>query len=316
MQYDRSKEIKVGIVTFVAILLFIIGMTLGKGYRISVDPTEISIIFPNSGRIDPSAPVFINGVERGSVNSITPKNDSVLIKVSFDDISDINSDATARISMLEITGGKKIDIFPGKSDKPFEPKSVIPGKTSPDIGELISVTGDLILEKGIPMILKIDSILNRFGSMIASDTILEKIVYTVDNAYQISESTKNIISGREKDLHETITNLRNISRDLKKELDKTSPKIDTLLSSLQTSVNSVNSILSDADSSIYKLDLMLTNLNTLMEDVQNGEGLVSKLLYDKEFANELYSTFISIKLLVEKISEHGINTNIRLGSRP
>ena len=118
MQYDKSKEIKVGIVTFVAILLFIVGMTLGRGYRISVDPTELNIRFPNSGGISPSAPVLINGVERGSVNSINPDNGSVLIKISLDDISDLNSDASARISMLEITVGKKIPRKITSADRP------------------------------------------------------------------------------------------------------------------------------------------------------------------------------------------------------
>mgnify|MGYP006286375843 CR=1 FL=1 len=316
MQYDKSKEIKVGIVTFVAILLFIVGMTLGRGYRISVDPTELNIRFPNSGGISPSAPVLINGVERGSVNSINPDNGSVLIKISLDDISDLNSDASARISMLEITGGKKIDIFPGKSPQPIDPDEVIPGKTSPDLGELISVTGEMIIETGIPMFRRIDSILNRFGQMMAGDTLLEKIVYTIDNAYLITESTKDLIAGREKDLQETITNLRDISRQLKTEINDKSPKIDTLISELQITVNTANGLLSNADSSVYKLDMMLDNLNSLLDDVQNGEGLVSKLIYDKDFASELDSTFISIKQLVEKINEYGINTNVRLGSRP
>jgi phospholipid/cholesterol/gamma-HCH transport system substrate-binding protein len=316
MQYDRSKEIKVGLVTFAALLLFIVGMTLGKGYRISVDPTKLSIEFPNSGGIDPSSPVMINGVERGSVSTIKPNNGNVLITVTLDDISDLQSDASARISMREITGGKKIDIFPGSSDEKLDPNKTLPGRTSPDLGELISVTGDLIIDRGIPLFLKIDSILNKFSDVIERDSVLQKITYSVNNTYEITESTKKILSDNEHNISKTLANLRDISDDLKHEIKDKTPALDTLFAEMDKAMKQANTLLVNADSSRIKLDIMLGNLNLLLEDVRQGDGLVSRLLYDKEFNKELDSTLNTIKLLMEQIKEHGINTNVRLGGRP
>jgi len=316
MQYDKSKEIKVGLVTFAALLLFIVGMTLGKGFRITVDPTNLTISFPNSGGIDPSSPVFINGVERGSVSSIIPNNGSVLITVTLDDISDLRTDAYARISMREITGGKKIDIFPGKSDTILDPKSVLPGKTSPDLGELISVTGELIIDRGVPLLLKLDSILTRFAEMIEKDSILQKLTYSIDNAYYITESTKNILNENENNINRTLTNLRDISDDLKFQIKDKTPAIDTLFADLDKTMENANSLIINADSSRAKLDLLLNDLGLLLDDVRNGEGLVSRLLNDKEFNNQLDSTLNTVRLLMDQLREHGINTNVRLGSRP
>jgi len=316
MQYDKAKEIKVGIVTFAALLLFIVGMTLGKGYKITVDPTTLSINFPNSGGIDPSSPVMINGVERGSVNSITPSNGSVLITVTLDDISDLRSDASARISMREITGGKKIDIFPGIADAKLDPNAILNGRNSPDLGEIISVTGELIIDKGIPLVSKIDSILNKFIDALERDSILQKLTYTIDNAYEITESTKRVIGDNESNINKTLSNLRDISDDLKFEIKDKTPYLDTLLAEMDKAMGSANSLLVNADSSRAKLDLVLDDLNLLLKDVRTGEGFVSRLLYDKEFNKELDSTLNTVKLLMEQIKEHGINTNVRLGGRP
>jgi phospholipid/cholesterol/gamma-HCH transport system substrate-binding protein len=316
MQYDKSKEIKVGLVTFAALLLFIVGMTLGKGYKITVDPTILKISFPNSGGIDPSSPVLINGVERGSVSSITPNDGAVLITVTLDDISDLRSDAHARISMREITGGKKIDIFPGTSETSIDPNSILPGRTSPDLGELISVAGELIIDRGVPLLLKIDSILTRFADMIEKDSILQKLTYTVDNAYYITKSTKNILNENENNINRTLTNLKDISDDLKFQIRDKTPVIDTLFANLDKAMDNANSLIVNADSSRAKLDIVLNELNLLLNDVRDGEGLVTRLLYDKDFNKDLDSTLKTVRLLMEQVKEHGINTNVRLGGRP
>ena len=51
MKDTRSIEIKVGLVSILAVILFIIGITLGRGLYVSVNPVTVKIRFPNSGNI-------------------------------------------------------------------------------------------------------------------------------------------------------------------------------------------------------------------------------------------------------------------------
>ena len=77
MKSSKSQEIKVGIVTLVAIALFIIGIIIGNDYSISVDTIRIKMRFPTSGGIEQSSPVFVNGVKRGRVIEVKPNNGNV-----------------------------------------------------------------------------------------------------------------------------------------------------------------------------------------------------------------------------------------------
>ena len=120
MKDTRSIEIKVGLVSILAVILFIIGITLGRGLYVSVNPVTVKIRFPNSGNIQISAPVFVNGVKRGAVASVRNDNGSVLVTADLDNVREFRRDVSARISILEITGGKKIEIFPGKSPEKYK----------------------------------------------------------------------------------------------------------------------------------------------------------------------------------------------------
>ena len=143
MQSDKKKELIVGLVALAGLIMLIIGVMLGKSFSLSGEQTSLRFMFPSSGGIKPSSPVVVNGVERGTVSSIENQSDSVLITVSIDGISDINTDATARISILEITGGKKLEIFPGSSGTKISKETIIRGKTAADLGDLVAEVGEV-----------------------------------------------------------------------------------------------------------------------------------------------------------------------------
>lgn len=106
MKNNHASDVKVGIVSLAAMLVLLIGIILGQGIGLS-STTLIKMRFPNSGSIQATSPVLINGVKRGSVKDVINDRGSVLITAEMDNIDDIYSDATAQISILEITGGKK-----------------------------------------------------------------------------------------------------------------------------------------------------------------------------------------------------------------
>ena len=113
MKSNKNLELKVGLLSIAAIILLVVGITLVKGISVSISQNVIRLRFEQSAGIQESAPVTINGVKRGSVTKVENDNGSVLISANLSDISDIKEDAFAKITMLEITGGKKIEIFPG-----------------------------------------------------------------------------------------------------------------------------------------------------------------------------------------------------------
>ena len=143
MTSQRATEIRVGLVSIGAIILLVLGIFLARGVNVSKSQQTIYVRVPHSGGIEPGSVVTINGVKRGSVTSVKNDQGSVLVAAVLDNIADLHTDASAQISMLEITGGKKMEIDPGVARANLAPQSVIHGRVAPDIGEVLAIVGDV-----------------------------------------------------------------------------------------------------------------------------------------------------------------------------
>ncbi len=312
---QRKTEIKVGIVSVLAILLFVIGMTLGRGCNVSVSQQYLNIRFPSSGGIQVSNPVVVNGVQRGRVVSINNDNGSVLIEISIDRIDDIYSDATATIKILEITGGKKIDINPGTSGEPFDPAKEMQGETSADIADLFLLFGQMSNE--------LIAVVQRMDTLTAKMSMIVNRKGFSDNVYNIVKNTDEMVTNANQLLKQNLTNINTIISEIRTLVSTMSddykryePRLDTLINNLNIAVNSANRMMTEMDNSIESVNSVLDDVNSFTTEIKNGNGTISKLIYDKEFAAQLDSTVINLNALIEFIQRFGVNVNVRLGTRP
>ena len=192
MSKHRTKEIKVGLVTLGAIVLFVVGITLGRGYSVSVTKQNITMRFPTSGGIQYSSPVMVNGVKRGEVTSVKNDNGGVIVTADIDNTNDLNSDCSARILIQEITGGKKIEIHPGISSEKFDRKSTISGSTPPDMGEIFALLGTAGSD-AVSLVKKLDSISTSINALLADGKLTEKINSTAGNAQEIISNLNTLL---------------------------------------------------------------------------------------------------------------------------
>jgi len=88
----RALEIKVGFTVFIAGVILIIGLMWFQGFKISRDYYELHAVFPQVGGIDPGDEVNVNGVERGSVKSVSLRESDVLVTMEIDSDTRIASD--------------------------------------------------------------------------------------------------------------------------------------------------------------------------------------------------------------------------------
>lgn len=316
MNKQRSTEIKVGIVSFVGILIFILGISWGRGYNVSVNQKAISLHFPSSSGIEIASPVTINGVKRGLVSSVKNDTNGVIVTATIDDISDLKQDAGARITMLEITGGKKIEIKPGQSSEKFNPATtIIVGSTDMDITELVAVAGSIAADARI-LVRRLDTIANSATTLLADGTFVDNAKSSVNNLNSLLENTNDLVSRNKSKIQTTIDNLNVIVADVRQAVKTNSPKIESLLTKLDATIDNANKTLASADGAVKNADSTLTQVNGLITDIKTGKGLVSKIMYDRNFANRLDSSMTLLHDLAEKILEHGINVNVRLGTRP
>jgi phospholipid/cholesterol/gamma-HCH transport system substrate-binding protein len=315
MKNNRSLEIKVGLVSLTAVILFILGITLGRGLYVSVNPVTVKVRFSNSGNIQISAPVFVNGVKRGAVSSVKNDNGSVLITADIDDIKDIRRDVRARITILEITGGKKIDIFPGESPEQFNPSMEIPGKTAADFSDVVYYVGELGSE-GMVLVKRLDSLSSSINNLFADRKFIENIKSTVENTSKLASETQKLLNDNIAGIELTLKNLKSISTELNSSIKQNSPRLDTIITKVDLTLSDSRELISRTDKFISDAEFIVKDLRDMTDSIRNGKGFVNKIIYDKEFSSRLDSTITNLSDFIRQVQQYGINANIRLGGKP
>jgi phospholipid/cholesterol/gamma-HCH transport system substrate-binding protein len=315
MQSDKKKELIVGLVALAGVVMLVVGVMLGKSFSLSGEQKTVQFMFPSSGGIKPSSPVVINGVERGSVSTIANKNDSVLVTAKIDGIDDIHTDATARISILEITGGKKLEIFPGISPKGISANQIIRGKTAADLGDLIAdvgeVSGDLKrIVRGL------DTLIINANGILGDTVLMGQLRTTVTNASEAMVRINDLVARNEGAINSSIANLSELSRELNTAVKEQKPNIEQIIADMKQVSEKAVTLIDKVDNSWDDVSKIAADVRKIIEDIQNNESLLNKLLYDKDLALRLDSVMYNLGSFVEKIDQHGINVNVRLGTRP
>ncbi|MBS1561754.1 MAG: MCE family protein [Bacteroidetes bacterium] len=314
MEVSRSTEIKVGIVTLAALLLALGGFMVGKG--ISFSPNEKIVMFrlPTSGGLDNSSPIVVNGVTRGKVKEIKNENGSVLVFASVNDVSDLHADATARVSILEITGGKKVEIHPGTDAAPLDLSKEIPGVVAADIGSLVGMLGDAG-DDAKRVLRRVDTITAALTALLSDGTVIANVKTMADDGAVALHNARLLLEDNRADLNVAVKNLRMISEDVRRIIDKNDPKLTALLDKLDRTISSADGTIARADGAIIKADTLLKNVNDVIVSVKTNDGLVHRILYDTVFANRLDTTIYSLRKFINGARANGVNVNVGIGHK-
>ena len=312
---DRKKEIRVGIVALLSLIVLIAGITIGKGLIVGVSQNTLSFTFPSSGGIEIGAPIFINGVKRGSVISTENINGGVAIAGSIDEISDLHPDAQAKISMLEITGGKKIDITPGIASGNLDISKPIAGTISADATELISLVGDLGADASVT-VKRLDSVLAQANSLLSDGIVVKQLRNTIKNADELMITLNALMGDNKENMRNLIKDLGALAKDAKSAVNNNEPKLRSILTKLDSLAGSGQRLMAKTDTALAGVTDLTVETKDMMKDIKTNGSFINKLLYDKSTSKSIDTTLQRVNDLLLKIHEHGLNANIRLGTRP
>ncbi len=315
MMTDRKKEIRVGIVALLSLIVLIAGITIGKGLIVGVSQNTLSFTFPSSGGIEIGAPIFINGVKRGSVISTENINGGVAIAGSIDDISDLHPDAQAKISMLEITGGKKIDITPGIASGNLDISKPIAGTISADATELISLVGDLGADASVT-VKRLDSVLAQANSLLSDGIVVKQLRNTIKNADELMITLNALMGDNKENMRDLIKDLGALAKDAKSAVNNNEPKLRSILTKLDSLAGSGQRLMAKTDTALAGVTDLTVETKDMMKNIKTNGSFINKLLYDKTTSKSIDTTLQRVNDLLLKIHEHGLNANIRLGTRP
>lgn len=285
-----TREIKVAVLVILSIVLFYWGFTFLKGRNLFDSSNKLYAVYDNVAGLVVSAPVTINGLNIGKVNSIEmlPNGKMKVELVITNEQIKIAKSSIAQIMDSGLIGGREIAIINNFLDKNFT-ESGDSLKTSDKLGltaELANQIGpvkdkvEILLENANKLISNLNATLDATTQQKLKSSIASLEV-TMAEFSQTSKSINGILAENKSKLNTTLTNF-----------EKTSGNLNAMSSSLEKA---------DLGATVKKLEATLTSVNGMMANLEQGKGSMGKLLSDDAMYNNLTKTSKELELLLQDL---------------
>ena len=301
MKDDRKTEIKVGLTVLAGVIIFIWIFGWAKNFSLQSNDQIIKVKFNNVSGLEIGDPVTVNGLRKGYVKEMIVGSNSVMVELSVEKNISLSKDATFAITMLDLMGGKKVEILPGNSTEKLNVDIPATGVFYADIPQAMSLLG---------------SMQDDFVSVLKD----VKISLTSLNSYLTDKKLNN-------DVKESLSNLNSLTKKLDMMLSENRSDLKTLTKNaveltektnelVSDNKENINRLFGDLKSILNKTDNLLTDLNTLAKETKDQQNNIGKVLYDENLYKDLKTTIKQINeltsILIDQLKNDGINVDANI----
>ena len=290
-----SKELKIGVFVIIVSIVSFFLINYLRGEDIFNREIEVVSEYENLEGLVASSPVFIKGYKAGKVSEViyNPETGSFNVVCSVRKEFMIPRDSRMIIHAMDIMGTKAVKIDLGNSDEAVEDGGY--REPAVEYGLMDQLSGEIA-----PLLSKVSCTLDSLGVTVSgvNRVLSEKNTASISRIIAHLEATmkdvKNLassIEGRSSELETFIANLA----DLSAEFNVIAQKVDTTVSGVNDMVNTL--IESDIDG-------VVTSLKTLLENMNDPDGSIGKLLTEDGVYNSVDSLLNDVDVLVKKIQEN------------
>jgi phospholipid/cholesterol/gamma-HCH transport system substrate-binding protein len=311
----QQKTVRVGIlVSGALIVLMIFLFFIGAEQKIFSRKNEYEVRFDSVAGLAEGNPVKISGVTVGVVKDIVlprdPKQKDVNIRLMVDRkfAERIRRDSRARLKKLGLLAGDSyIDITPGSPRfDALDPGEIIPAQRQTNVDQLIS-SGEDLVDNFVQISYTLKNILGRIdrgegliGELTTQPETKQRLTDTVLTTLNKTNAVLSHVESGKGLLGKLIYDDK-YGDELGASLSTTAQSLQTLVGEVQANFKSGNgalpALLSDPEGK-KKVFALIDNLNTTSQNLatfsaslQNGQGLVPRLLNDKPYGDQALSEF-------------------------
>jgi phospholipid/cholesterol/gamma-HCH transport system substrate-binding protein len=283
MDFRYSREVIVGAIVTVAILVFIFGTMWLSGRSVASDNLA-RIQFANVSGLKRASPVRVSGVNVGKVERIEFIDvGKVLVTASLPEKIRPRVDAEAKIVSVTLVGDYAIDFDPGRAAEVLPPGKVIIG--SQDLG--LSGRAMELTDRADSILMGAQAIVNKeTGEQLRSTlTALEATLRAAQRTMQIYADTGK---GPTAELTKTMATFRQLST-----------RLDSTLIAFRTDTISANLTAMTA-----QLTATSGRLDTLLAGMNRGQGTLGKFVTDSGLYYDMRELSQSMRELLDELKKN------------
>lgn len=291
-----SNEAKVGLTVFLAALVAFIGFRIMRDLPVFRQAFEVVSYFDRVDGLNSGNVVYLNGIKVGSVKSmdLTPEA-RIKVRLSIERDFTMPVGTIAHLTSISFIDGKSIVLILGESDETVPFGGVIEGLYVDGVMEYLADKGEEIGEDLSAAFTELNAFLENLNTVL-NDESKRAIDETLGNT---SESTKillNLLEERQNELKDVILSASQAMAQLDTIATDSRPQIETILSSLESSLAELEGISEGLDKTVIQL-------HEILEKINNGEGTLGLLVNDPSLYNNLDSLSLELKNLAKGINE-------------
>lgn len=291
-----SSEAKVGVIGIVTIAVLIWGINYLKGRNILSSTYSIVALYYNTGGIEASAPVMMNGVKIGFVREVKlqpAENQPVYILLNIEKEYPVGADAVADLFSADLMGTKAIRILDQGGERLLENNDTINTSVTPDLLATLHAQISPVLEKVSSLAISLDTLARSINDLAGS----ENTGQIFEDLSRVSEALKSSLDVGGS-LHNSFENLESFSSMLSGEQDE----IATMVNHLSSFSQSLDS--SNIEEVAGQLQHLTSQMGLLMDQVNSGKGSVGSLIYSDTLSRSLEVLIMDLDLLVKDLNEN------------
>ncbi len=298
-----SREIKVGIVVTIGLLVFYFGFNYLKGKNIFSRARTYYAVFDNVDQLLPSASVQLNGFQIGIVDQIyfAPNSYRVIVKILVNDRHvQIPKNSEAHI-VSDLLGTRTLSIALGSDRNLAESGDTLIAVRDLGISDELKNAIMPIKKQVESLAGSIDTVIRGFNNVFNRNT-QTGLVSTFESMngsmrrleHAVTEADLLISSERIK-LGNILSNVKSISDNL----NNNNQKLSNIFSNLDRITDDVAK--SNVKETMTNLQQSITQLNKVLGGIERGEGSVGQLVKNDSLYNNLESSTRNLNLLLEDL---------------
>jgi phospholipid/cholesterol/gamma-HCH transport system substrate-binding protein len=283
MDFRYSREVIVGAIVTIAILVFIFGTMWLSGRSVSSD-NLVRVQFGNAAGLKRASPVRVSGVNVGRVERIEFVDvGKVLVTASLPPKIHPRVDAEAKIVAVTFVGDYAVDFDPGRAPELLPPGKVILGSQDPGLSGRAMELSD-----------RADSVLVGAQAIVNKQTAdqLRSTLTALEGTLKATQRTMQVFSDSSKGPTAELTRTMAAFRQLSTRLDSTlaNPALSRTLTRTDTLTGN--------------LAAMTARFDSTLAAINRGQGTLGKFATDSGLYYDMRELSKSMKELLDELKKN------------
>lgn len=291
-----SSEVKVGLIGIATLLILIWGINYLKGRNILNSTYTLHAFFENSGGLENSSPIIMNGMKIGYIDDIILQPELSLpvhVFIHIEKHYPVNHGSKAILFSADMLGTKAIRIESSREQGTMQHQDTILTSVEADMLSSLSAQVMPVMEQIGDLAESLDSVVQKLDRLMESDSPAE----ILEDLSEISASLSTSLSPGGS-LHSSFLNLDSFTTMLESQKEE--------IASMTSHLNSISEALDSAGIEQIAEELKTASgaFAQLLEQLNSGEGTMGKLLYSDSLYMHLKNLVADLDSLVIDLNEN------------